>query len=340
MRAYELWSEEDRNKYKTSTEKKVEKALEEAKKENEKRRKERGKAGELEESPERITNETNEKLNQRAKEFNLKQTFNLETPQIPEYLTEEHIKSLNEIFGENNLEFTPVPSPETLDENYIKMMYPEKQTEKDKKRNLVSYRPSWFNEKSDESITKSKETWGESYIRGMKEELKTFKDSTIFIESIQKPKYQDGTQQYGSKDGIDKTKDPLINIFQEVFGKDQNRFNHTHDDLTQKLISKLKERIIKNMKNKNLDINPENMKIILCPASLFNLQTTLNHPENSQTNTWEWTSTILKDKNNQDTGHRLFVGGSGDGGAAYAGNARRGSSWDYGGVRLAVVFNS
>jgi len=78
--------------------------------------------------------------------------------------------------------------------------------------------------------------------------------------------------------------------------------------------------------------------VILTPAIVSNLQTTLNHPENSQTNTSEWASTILLKQDGTDSGYRLVVGYSGDGGAGYVDDGHRGDRWGSRGFRLSVVF--
>lgn len=282
-----------------------------------------------------------QKLNSRFKEYGSKLEFKLSSPEIPENLTEKHIEALDNIFGKNNLEPMIIPKLEelhNLNEEYQRIMYPETQTDQDKKKGLISYRPSWWKDKAEISgFNFQGETWGNSYIRSMKQELQELGNSLILVESIQKPDYnKDGKQQYGTKQGTDSSKDPLLPVFQQVLGQDKNRFNHSWDDLNNKLLFNLKEKIQEQFKQKNLKI--PDFQVILGPATAFNLQTSLFNPENSQTNTWEWTSTILKDKDNKDSGPRLSVGDSEDGGASGVGCGRRGDSWGRRGARLAVVF--
>ena len=301
---------------------------------------ERPKTAEILEAAERKAREMSEKLNQRAQEFKLNKDYKIETPQnIPAWLTPEHLESLNEIFGQNNLELYPIPSPETLDNDYLTIMYPESQRKEDQTKGLISYRPPLWNNQSDQTVTKSKETWGQAYARSMRAELEKLQNSLILIESIQKPNYIDGSQHYGEKEGTNSKLDLLLPAFQETFGQDQNRFNHSHDELSQNLLPKVKEKILKIFQEKNLPFSENDFEVILTPAPLFNLQTTFYHPENSQTNTWEWTATPLEDAKGRDSGHRLVVGSSDLGGVAYVANDHRGNHWDDRGARLAVVFS-
>ena len=200
---------------------------------------------------------------------------------------------------------------------------------------LVSYRPDYFDQASDANITGSNETWGQAFMRSMHEELQTLGGSLVLVETTQKPNYTDGKQHYGTKEGDDATKDPLLNLFKQAFGSEANRFNHSWDDLQTNLIPKIKEHIIKQFRDKKIPV--PNFDVILAPASLSNLQMTLSHPENSTTDTWEWTSTQLSDIRGKDSGHRLDVGYSVYGGAAIVDNDHRSFRNDYWGVRFAVV---
>ncbi|MFH1838997.1 MAG: hypothetical protein ABH820_01760, partial [Patescibacteria group bacterium] len=229
-----------------------------------------------------------------------------------------------------------IPKPKelhNLDDEYQRVMYPEKQQDSDQKKGLTSFRPDHFKQ-SAKGITKQEETWLEAYTRLMNEELETIGGSLALYETTQKPNYKDDKQHYGTKEGDDPSKDPLLPIFKQAFGKDANRFNHSWDDIQTKLIPKVKEHITKLFKDKKLPI--PDFDVILAPTSLFNLQTTLNQPENSGTNTYEWSSTVLTGKDKKDTGRRLIVGGSEDGGSSGVDGDPRDSGWD-GGARLAVV---
>lgn len=302
-----------------------------------------GKESPLRETAEKVRMSLEQGLNSRFSQFGSSLRFNIPLAKTPENLTEKHLEALKTIFGQNNLEPMICPKPEALhnlDENYQAVMYPITKTDKDKqpdKNGLVAFRPDWWNKPAEISgFDFQNETWGQAYIRSMKQELEQMGNQFIFIESIQKPNYTDDKQHYGTKDGRDSSKDPLLPVFQEVFGRDANRFNHSWDELNNQLLPKIREKILQAFKKHNLPIL--DFQIILAPAVLFNLQTILFHPENSQTGTSEWTSTILTDRNNQDSGRRLDVGRVDYGGAPHVVNDPRGTHWAYRGVRLAVVF--
>ena len=303
----------------------------------EKRKKEAKVPESIKEMVESAKEKLSKALNTRFKEFDSTHTFEFSNPEnIPENLTPEHIEVINEVFGQNT-ESTLIPKPKelhNLDDEYQRVMYPETQQESDKKNGLVSYRPAYFNQSAKE-VTKQEETWLEAYTRSMNEEMETLGGSLVLYETTQKPNYKDGKQHYGTKEGDDPSKDPLLPIFKQAFGKDANRFNHSWDDIQTKLIPKVKEHITKQFQDKNLPI--PDFDVILAPASLFNLQTTLNQLNNSQTNTFECSSTVLTGKDKKDSGHRLRVGGSGRGGSSNVDYDHRGSYWDGGGARLAVV---
>ena len=250
----------------------------------------------------------------------------------------EHMEVMHSLFGKDNLKPADIPNPAELTAAYFDKMYPKEQREKDKKKGLVSFHPSWWDEKADSSIVgPEEETWGQAYIRSMQHEAdELFKTSSaIYSESIQKPKYIDGSQQYGTIEGEKKGKDWLIPILEECFGEGANRFDHSHDELIEKLLPKVKEKIKASFKAKGLPI--PNLKVILEPALVFNRQTTEQNPKNSQTGTWEITSTVLRKQDNEDSGHRLNVGRADRGGAGYVDDGHRGYRNDSRGCRLAVV---
>jgi MoxR-like ATPase len=273
----------------------------------------------------------------------------LEVPDIPEGFTSEHQKAMAEIFGENNLELILLPSAEQITADYLEMMYPKKQSSEDNKTGLINKRGDWWDNTADAAFTisekeekasggkKKRAAWGELYIASMKSEAAQLEGSLLFSESIQKPKYKDGSQQYGTKEGDDADKDPLLPIIKEVFGEKANRFNLSWDEITTKLIPKVKEKIQEALADKHLSV--PKFEVILTPAVVSNLQTTLNHPENSQTNTYEWTSTILLKQDGTDSGNRLLSGDSERGGAGFVNSSRRGNRWFTRGVRLSVVFD-
>lgn len=307
----------------------------------------------LESSPElsqqlkEVTKKLNDALNQRAGEFGLALKFNLSSPELPKDLTPEQLKLIQDEIFKGNSEVFLLPTPKELDDfstDYLTMMYPKTQEGSDSQKTpepLTSYCPSWFeNPAKIEGFDFGDETWFQAYLRSIKQELETFKAdkaSFVLLETTQKPNYTDGSQHYGTKEGTDPSQDLLLSIFQEVFNDPKaNRFNHTFDELTNQLIPKIEEKIKQLFQDKKLPI--PKFKVILCPTYLFNLQTTLLHPANSQTNTWERSSTPLLDTQNKDTVLRLGVGGSSGGGASNVGDVHRGHRFGLGGARFAVVF--
>jgi hypothetical protein len=251
-------------------------------------------------------------------------------------ISPEFIEALAEVFKGEELDKVAMPKPEELTDEYFDNMYPATQREDDTSRGLVSYRPSWWNQATNKDLVgPAEETWGQAYARSMKSEAEQFGDSIILSESIQKPKYKDGSQQYGTKEGDDADADPLLPLIKEVFGEKANRFNLTWDDITTKLLPKVKEKIQEALAGKHLPI--PNFEVILTPALISNRQMTEQRLENSQTNTYEWSSTTLLKQDGTDSGYRLVAGYSEDGGAGYVGGSRRGYRWSDRGFRLSVV---
>ena len=288
-----------------------------------------------------------ERLTTRSKELGSDLEFHLNTPEIPEDITPEHIEALTEFFG-GNAELRVIPAADELDNfssAYAAVMYPDE----DKKRQandaanhdgLLSYRPDWFSKRAEGFVDRRPEaargTWGEAYLYSMRKELETLGNSVILVETTQKPNYTNGEQHYGTEEGTNTSTDPLLPLFQEVFGENANRFNHTWGELETQLLPKIKEKIIQSLQKKHLPI--PNFDVILLPASISNIEMTLYHPENSTTNTYEWTSTPLIDDINNDTGYRLAVGDSDGGGAGDVDDDRRDHRNVGLGTRLAVVF--
>ena len=288
-----------------------------------------------------------EHLDERGKRYGVIAPV-LDAPEIPKGFTLEHTRAMSEIFGKNNLEPMNAPSADQIDDKYLAMMYPTKQSDEDKTSGLINKRGDWWAKTADAAFTisekeeeasggkKKRATFGELYVASMKSEAARLGGSLFFTESIQKPNYKDGTQQYGTTEGIEMDKDPLLPIIQEVFGDKANRFNLTWDQITNELLPKVKEKIQNEFVGKRITV--PNFEVILTPALVSNLQTTLNHPENSQTNTYEWTSTILSKQDETDSGYRLLVGDSETGGAGCVDGALREYRWDNRGFRLSVVF--
>jgi hypothetical protein len=295
---------------------------------------------ELHERAKELAKELSRELTARAKEFGQTSEYTIRPPELPPDLTEAHLAAVREALG-SGAGFAERVLPaladlNDLDETYTDAMYPKEQSRVDKDRGLVSYRPSWWKDASDKDITKTDETWGEAYTRSMRQELNTIGGSLVLLDTAIKPKYQSGEQQYGSVEGDQSDADPLLPLFREAFGPEANRFKHSWDDLETKLIPLAKEKIKAELASRGL--KEVSFTVMLVPATLDNLEMTLNTPQSSTTDTWEWTSTQLKDGENNDTGHRLDAGDSVYGGAGRLLYAHRSLSLGNLGARLAVVF--
>ncbi|GEM_PF-2642220 len=263
----------------------------------------------------------------------------LEMPVIPD-LKPEHIKALEGVFGSGNLEPVVAPKKEDLTDQYFDIMYPREQTEKDTTAGLVSFRFSWWTEIADTSVVGPKEeTWGDAYVRSIIAAVGDLQGKVYFTESIEKPNYKDGRLFYGSKEGRDASKDPLLPIIREVFGEDASRFNLTWDQIQTELVPKVREKIYPQLKATGIVPVP-NFDVVITPAVISSLNTTLRHPENSETDTAEWSSTPLVKQDGSDSGSRLLVCDSNNGGASYVGDVHRDDSWNRWGFRLSVVFKT
>jgi len=296
---------------------------------------------ELHEHAKELAKELSRELTARAREFGQTMEYTIRPPELPPDLTEAHLAAVREALG-SGAGFAERVLPaladlNDLDETYTDAMYPKEQSQTDKDRGLVSYRPSWWKDKSDKNITKTAETWGEAFTRSMRQELENVGGSLILIDTALKPKdLGSGRQHYGTTEGNDPNADPLLPLFREAFGSEANRFNHSWDDLETKLIPLAEKKIKDELKFRGL--KEVSFKVMLVPATLDNIELTLNTPQSSTTDTWEWTSTQLKDGENNDTGHRLYAGRSVDGGAGSLGDGHRSRSDGDLGARLAVVF--
>ena len=298
-------------------------------------------SSELRERAKELSKDLSEKLTTRAKEFGQTTEYTIAAPELPPDLTEAHLVAVREALGTSGEGFAErvLPTPadlNDLDDAYTDAMYPKEQSQADKDRGLVSHRPSWWKDKSDKNITKTDETWGEAYTRSMRQELENLGGSLVLLDTAVKPKYQSGDQQYGTVKGDQPEVDSLLPLFREAFGSEANRFNHSWDDFETKLIPLAAKKIKDELGSRGLKDIP--FTVMLVPAVLDNQEMTLNRPESSTTDTWEWTGTQLKDGGNNDTGRRLDAGRSGGGGAGDLGGGLRSRSLDNLGARLAVVF--
>lgn len=286
---------------------------------------------------EKSRRELQDAFNAHFKEFDPELHFDFSLPSCPEKLTTEHLGALERFFGSDKLKPILIPTLaelKNLDTPYTRVMYQGVCPGSD---GLPLYNTSQFEDRAElEGFDFQNETWQEAYLRNMRREIQALNGSLVLVETIQKPNNIHGSQQYGTKEGTDSTKDPLLAIIHKTLGKNANRFNHSWDDLQTKLIPKIKERIKKLFQDQGLSI--PDFEVQLCPASIFNLETTLFNPQIPTTNTSEWTSTALMDAQNKDSGNHLSVGISSMGGASniVAETQRYGHA--HMGFRLAVVF--
>ena len=240
-------------------------------------------------------------------------------------LSAEQLSIFLEIFGPKNLEPVILPTAEQFNDQYVAALYSKAETADDKAHGLINHTNI-----DAQDIASIKAT-----LTSLQEKTPG-KNTVLLQETVTKPNYTNGSQLYtiGDKDA-----DPLLPLIKQVFATDEvpnpNRFGHSWDDLTQRLIPKIKEKLLARFKDQGLPA--PTFDLILAPAVSFNLQTVLAHPENSKTNTWEWSADVRLDSRGKDSGSRLNVGRAGDGGAGRVGDDHRGRSDDYGGFRLAVV---
>ncbi len=279
-------------------------------------------------------------LNNRAEELGVSLRFSLPLPKIPKNLLPEHLTIIKKLF-QGKCEPMSLPTSKALhllDKEYQDLMYPVSSSAKDTLRGLISLRSSVFDHLACMAVgIKSNKPLSQLLFYAMAEELQTLGNSLVLFETTLKPNRVDYCKQhYGTIEGTDPAQDPLLPYFQEVFGKDTNRFGHSRDDLQTRLLSRIKEEIEKRSRDYGLSI-PE-FEVILTPAVAFNLYATFFRPELSQTNTFEWSSTVFRDDKDNGREYQLCVGSSMLGGAADVDfsppNQRVGSR----GARLAIVF--
>lgn len=288
---------------------------------------------ELHERARELASELSEKTTVRARECGFPETYDIKPPELPPGLTEAHLAAIREALAPNGAGFAERVLPTAADlgglanlnSGYVKTMFPETQRPEDTANGLTSFRPSWFDA---------------TYVASMRQELNALGGSLVLLDTAIKPKYKDGSQHYGTPEGNDPAQDPLLPLFREALAMPEkptpNRFNHSRDELQNKLIPLAKEKIKAELASRGL---PEvDFEVILAPAILDNQEMTFNQPLSSTTNTWEWTNTPKLDSNNTDTGRFLAAGRSGGGGAGFLYGYDRSSGLDYLGARLAVVF--
>lgn len=271
-------------------------------------------------------------------------------PNLPDYWTPEHTKTINEALGftgQPMLE-TTVPTLEDVDnlsDAYKDNMYPVTQPETEK---YISKRPSWFKDSANEIKNTDGQpafpglTYWEVYKRTMEKALHILGGATVFIDRSLKPNYTNGTQVYQPE--------PLQRHLQEYFGS-PHRFNKKYensenvgksiDDPTRTkdilgFLHYLKRHIITTLKAKGLMTDEQScdITVTLPPATLMN-QLMTNDPHfqpSSKTSTWEWTCDEIRGSDRV-----LMVGHSGLGGASCVGDWGRGEALGNRGFRPAVI---
>ena len=274
------------------------------------------------ETAERLSNN----LNKRAQRFGLDETYEIHPPSVPEGLTAKHLEIAKQELGLEPAILPTAAELHNLDENYLKMMYPEKQNEDDKKEGLVSYRSSsWKEEWFKESVS--------AYLRSMKAELSEIGGSFVLLDTAIKPNGKSGSRHYGTIEGDDPTKDPLLPFFKQAFGKYADRYTHTWGELNAKLIPLIKQALKKLWP----DLSESAYDVQLSPAVANSYFFTFRSPSSSTTETSEWISTKILDDKGGDTFDRLCSGSLKYGGAGYLDSRRVNLASDIG-ARLAVVF--
>jgi len=276
-------------------------------------------------------------LDKRAKEFNVVAP-QLEHPVLPKEFTSDHYKALQEVFHLDKLEPLVLPKPYEITEEYMAMMYPVVQSELDESNGLVSHRPDHWNEIADQFLVGGRGDlkWGDVYVPSFQREAEIFQGLLLLTESITRPCHLfNGHKLYGSENGDDGALDPLLPLIKEIFGDHANRFNLPLNRIISELIPKVKEKIVNAFTAKGL--SAPIFEVIVTPALANNLQTTLKHPENSISNTVEWTSSSLLVHNGSGHAQHMVVGYSDLGGAAYVSSATGHSVDGINGFRLSIA---
>ena len=265
------------------------------------------------------------KLDARATEMAVP-AIGLEAPVISKFLAKEHTKvreAMAEVFGAGNLESVFLPSPDTLTPEVFNTLYPKAQRPEDTAKGLTLFQPDWF-EQSARDITGKEETFFEAYQRAMIATAQKYQSKPLWVES---------------RNTSAPSSDPILPLIKEVFGADrENRANLSWDDITTQLIPKVQAKLHQTLISSGISkAEAGKFRVTLCPALAFNLQTTLNHPENSTRSNFEWAEDTILNADGSGSGDRLRVGDAGQGGAGYASNGRRGDHWGDRVFRLAVM---
>lgn len=267
---------------------------------------------------ERAIEQTQAAFEARAQKFGVKPP-ELQTPEIPAGLTDEHLEVFDEVFGVGNLEPAIMPTLGSLNNDYFRMMYPEIGRRADHDNGLISYRDGegWAHE-------------GNDFVQSMRDQMSGLSGKLIFVETILKPERE--AQGYYGNDGTDPLQEIMADLFSE--GVAYTRCFKTRKNALA-VAAEAKRRIIEELNARRLSV-PE-FEVIPIPALLYNLDTNLFNPANSNGSVIEITSTddITTD------GGLFYVGGQRGGSAAFRTHERGiyNNPWSNCAFRLAVVFS-
>lgn len=291
------------------------------------------KVGPLYETIEETKDKIEDGLNKRFSEFGSSQRFEISLPEHAKEVTKEHLEAIYELFGKDTFEPFIIPKLadlKNLDNEYMKVMYPKKQWKKDTERGLKSIRSErWDKQMETETVgvTKKGSVLFRESLRG---ELESEGGNFALIDTTVRPaQYNNNSKYYGSKEGNNPELDPLLPIFQQAFGQDATRFGHSASRFIEKLLPAAERMIRKQFREKGLPV--PSFCVMLVPATAFNIQTTLFHPENSQDRCAEWTNTHFRPYSSDV----LMIGGN----AADLHNIHPSTECIGVGARLAIIFN-
>jgi len=265
------------------------------------------------------------KLDARAKEMAVP-AIRLEAPKVSEFLAKEYIKvqeAMAKVFGAGNLESVFLPSPDDLTPTTFGTLYPKAQRPEDTAKGLTLFQSDWF-EQSAKDTTGADETWFEAYQRAMIATTQKHQGKPLWVES---------------RNTSDSVSDPMLPLIKEVFGVDrENRANLSWDDITTQLIPLAEAKLRQSLVSSGIsETEASKFRVTLCPVLAFNLQTTLNHPENSTRSNFEWAEDTLLKADGSDSGNCLLIGVSSRGGAGFVDDDRRGDHGLGRVFRLAVM---
>ncbi len=153
--------------------------------------------------------------------------------------------------------------------------------------------------------------WKDEYISVISQEHEQLGGQILLYESIQKPDFQGGAQLYGSVDGREESKDPLLSFFMEAYSElkesddpdvfmmvSQNRYTWSYELIEKYVLPKLQKEVERMGLRGNVAIRPAT-----------NFVDSIFFPYNGETETYEWTRSVLPGtKNHLTVGHAPLGG--------------------------------